>query len=726
MINFFSSSHKKCSIKGSSYIRNCVIQKYMFSSKQIPMIYVKRLDEIKQMVRYIENIYSDCKNEKSDLFVKYFGSYKVAAFLHSDNNFEKIYNEWNTYHFYPKQNIKAEKKTTNEVGMRTNFSNNYEYLNSVFKLCSDEDGNKNIMKKNIIGIYIPAHRSTHSVDVNYFYIFKSLKDVMKGKFFYELYFILPNCVFLFSFIEIFKELIYYEKVVECIKKEKEETKIQKKQKNKKKDVSILRKKTKNNLLIKIYRYKKNALKKELKGELEKIFFHKKYTKIMYEDSFELSSFLYHFLKINSINFIDLHHLYQYIIALYELKILKLNIYTSIPILFPSIYNSTLDYACMEVPNSEHKFKEEKESLYLCTDGKRIDLCSKESRTNLCKDEMHIDLCSHMKQIDLLEKDNECTSSEKRTLQNDDLSEKNLFKSKKRKIISVYNSSDDSNNEVLNFEKQLIHILYIFPCAHKLLIKYKDLEGYNICYKMNEIIKKYNSLNIFKYNHSNKKSARKCFNNYTQKREVVEYSNFNENMYNNVSSSFINSLCSKVNINEEIIYNHQLIIGKKIYAYIYERNKCAKNIVFRFNLNSKNITFRNILSFKDSLTHNEINKKKHKYKYLLKEINNNLFSNNSKVLFNRNKKIYNYKNNILVGLLYDKETNFHYFDDKNIGDVVLCTICDISQCGKYLYLQRFDTKNLIFHFRKEKYINIEKNYDYDDITKVDEDILKEIA
>ncbi|SBT75104.1 conserved Plasmodium protein, unknown function [Plasmodium ovale] len=696
MIYFFNSSFKKNLIKRKKHYGAWTKERFLFSSKRVPIICVKTSKAVKQMIRYIENTYSNDKREKRDNLEKYFGKNDVTSFLCADSNYERMYNCWREFHFKKKGSDSKEDNVINtsdnpscSISNNSNINNNdnsndrHECLNSVFKLCSDEHDYMNIVKKNIIGIYVPIHKNIHSININYFYIFKNLKELMNGKLFYELYFFLPSCIFLFSFAQIFKELIYYKKIIEYAKMEKN-----------RKVGAILQKKIKNSLLMKIYRQKEDTLKRELKNDLGKIF-SRKYTKVIYEDSLELASFLHNFLKINSFNWIDLHHLYQYIIALYDLKILKHNIYGVIPILFPDLYNNTLVYACTKAGNVEIQHLKNK---------RQMDLPQNERRT--CPSEIL----------------SEYTKLGVHTPPNGNEEESNFLHTKKN-IMSVYNYNDDSN-DLINFEKQLIHILYIFPCAHKLLIKYKDLEGYNICYKMNELIEKYRLMHIFKGNHLYKKSQKLRYTGKIKKWKDVSKTDNNEYHNDDGSNRLMNSLCSKLNINEEIIYNHQFIVGKNMYAYIYEKNKGTKNIIFHLNLNSKEVIFRNILSRKNCSIYDK-KEKIYKYRHLLKNVNNCLFSNKSKVLHSRNRKVYNYKNNMLVGLLYDKENNFHYFDDKHVGDVVLCSICDISPCGKYLYLQRFDNKNLIFHFRKEKYINLEKNYDYDDITKIDEDRLKDI-
>ncbi|VWU48481.1 conserved protein, unknown function [Hepatocystis sp. ex Piliocolobus tephrosceles] len=682
-------------IKRNSFFCPWSKEKIFFSSQRIPIICVKTINDIKQMISYIEYTYSCCEEKKKHVtFENYFKNKDLIGFLYTNNDYKTLYDYWNDFHIKCIYSMyKKDKKEKN------NFNNvdyeKYTYLNSVFKLCSDEDNNMNIMNKNIIGIYIPEHKNIYSVNINYFYIFKNLKELMKGKLFYELYLILPNCIFLISYVDIFIKLIYYKKVIEYAKKE-----IKKKKKNE----TILQKTMKCNLLIKIYRHKKNMLKNELKNELEKIFSDKKYIKIIYEDSIELSLFLYNFLKINSFNFIDLQHLYQYIIKFYELKILKNNIYTVIPVLFPEEYNNTLIYEYKKIVNM-HKNVEH-------NTGKQLRSFEIEKTKRLCDIQN-----SHNK----LEKHDKLNDSDGNTINK-------YFKSKKQ-IPLIYNINID-NNKLLNFEKDLVQILFIFPCAHKLLIKYNDLEGYNISYKMNELIEKYKYLNCYKKKNVHSNGARinnnnndyENNNNVRKGRESIVTKKKMNSLHSNNNKLF-NYLCNKLNINEKIIYNHRLFIGKNIYAYIYEKNKCTNNITFRFNLNSKDILFKNILSDNNMLRYD--NNKMCKYKYLLKNINECLFLRKTKDLDHRNEIIYNYKNNILIGLLYDKENSYSYFDDKNIGDIVLCTICDISSCGKYLYLQRFESKNLIFHFRKAKYINLERNYDYDDISKLNEEILKEI-
>ncbi|SCM20621.1 conserved Plasmodium protein, unknown function [Plasmodium chabaudi chabaudi] len=685
MINFFSSPLKRNMIARNKYVDAWNRKKAGFSSTKIGMLNIKTIKDMKKMICYIENIYSNGNNEKKDSFEKYFGNNDVTGYLYKDSNFEKIYNEWNKFHFKNKSEVEREENVINENKDLNYDNNNCKHLNSVFQLCSNENGEMSIMKKNIIGIYIPENRNINSINANYFYIFKNLKDLMDGKIIYELYLILPNCVFLLSFINIFKELIYYEKIMELI--EMKRRKIGKKESIK----NII----KNNILRRIYKHRKNTLKEEIKNSLEKVFSQKKYIKIIYEDSVELSSFLYKFLKINLFNIIDLHHLYHNILSMYELKIIKNNIYQVISILFPDIYNKTIFYEYKQFPSMDEKYR------------------------------IGINMSGNNKSKKYPEKQKAYLELGKDDPSNVNKKDNQLFQCK-NKIMSIYNCVDN-NNELLNYEKQLVHILYIFPCTHKLLSKYKDLEGYNICYKMNELIEKYISLSTFRNKILYMKNAKLFYNDTIKKRYRKEGSSteFHQNNYEKYNDKLITSLCNKLNINEEIIYNHHLTIGKSVYAYIYEKNKCTKNITFRFNLNSKNIVFKNVLSQKYCSIYDKNNRRISIYKYLLKNVNNNIFLNASPTLVNRNKAIYNYKNNILVGYLNDKENDFHFFDDKNIGDVVLCNIRDISSCGKYLYLERFDKNNLIFHFRKKKYVNLERNYDYDDTNNLDEDMLKEI-
>ncbi|CRG98004.1 conserved Plasmodium protein, unknown function [Plasmodium gallinaceum] len=687
----------------------------MFSSKHIPIIQIKRLEDVKRMIDYIENIYSGNK-EKKDSPKKIFVSNQIGN-LYMTNDYENIYNYWNFFHFKNKselkENIINKKKIENLDSINCNYTD-------IFKFCYNENEEINIMKKNIIGIYIPLNKNIYSLKLNYFYFFKNLKELMNGKMFYEIYFILPNCIFLFTFVEFFKKLLYYEKILEYIKK-----------KNK---IERLKIRNKNILLKKVYEQKVITLKEEIKGEFERLFFNKKYTKVIYEDSIELCSFLYYFLKINAINFIDLHHLYQYIISLYGLKILNQNIYSVIFILFPNIYNNTLTYEYKIEENEKREINNYKENK-LNSEENNISYIKNNNfnilNDSFCKNDhnskierFHVHNNNNFNDFDKLSYKvvnknmiNELEANGLNNNNNNIRKKKKKYFQFKRKILHIYNSND--NNETLIFEKQLIEILYLLPCTHKLLIKYKDLEGYNICYKMNELIKNYNLLNSFSNKYIDMKDRLSSCNAKIKRKKKDE--EFNEN--NVCSNKLINSFCNTLNINEEITYDHKLIIGKNIYAYIYEINKTTKNIIFRFNLNSKNIIFRNIASFKDSSIY-ENNKKVTKHKYLIKNINNNLYLDNPCIL-SRNDKLFNYKNNILVGLLYNKENNFDYFYDKNVGDTILCTICDISSCGKYLYLQRYDSKNLIFHFRKKKYINLEKSYDYDDITKLNEEILKEV-
>ncbi|EUD66704.1 hypothetical protein C922_03029 [Plasmodium inui San Antonio 1] len=646
------------------------------------------------MVRYVESIYANGNEQpEKDIFEDHFRKSQVTNFVHTDHNFEKVYNLWNNFHFGAEVNVRKNVNTKGENPPK-NGKKECEQGNNVFKFCSDEQGDRSVMKRNLVGIYIPTNRSIHSVDVNYFYIFRSLKDSFRGKLFFEIYFILPNCIFYLSFVENFKALIYYEKVIAHTRME-----------NKKRELS-LQKKMKNNLLQKVYRQRRANLKKGLREELERILSQKKYTKVIYEDAIELCSFFANFLKINAFNFIDLHHLYQDVIELYEINLSKRSIFSIIPILFPGIFHSSV--------GCEYRRVLSRQGMHYTNGMNRsTQLLSKDGITTPWK----------AKYGNTLRYERSPSQLRKGKLPNRDNHADEFYKLK-RKIISICNSADGSN-QLLNFEKHLIHILYIFPCAHKLLIKYKDLEGHNICYKIDGFVDKYNSLNNFGAPLVKRKNAKRSSDEGIRRRNKVIPSEMTSRSYQLNSGSLLNSVCNNLSGNEEAIYSHPLIVGKNIYAYIYEVNRCSRSIFFRFNLNAKDVLFRNVLSneVKSICWERKTNGSKHNRVW--KNINEGLFLRKSKVQISRNQKLYNYKNNILTGVLHDKENNFHYFDDKRVGDVVLCTICDISVCGKFIYLQRFDKANLIYHFRKEKYVNLEKNFDYDDVNNLDEKVLREL-
>ncbi|CAI7717655.1 conserved Plasmodium protein, unknown function [Plasmodium vivax] len=644
------------------------------------------------MVCYVESTYSHGREQpQRDIFENHFRKSQVTNFVHTDHHFEKVYNLWNNFHFGGEVNVRESVHTKGESPPKKGKA--CEEGNNVFKFCSDE-GDRNVMKRNLVGIYIPTNRGIHSVDVSYFYIFKSLKDSFKGKLFFEIYFILPNCIFFLSFVETFKALIYYERVIAHTRRE-----------NKKRELSV-QKKMKNNLLQKVYRQRKADLKKELREELEKILSQKKYTKVIYEDAVELCSFFANFLKINSFNFIDLHHLYQDVIALHEINLSKRSIFSVIPILFPGIFDSSLVCEYGRVLSSEGMH---------CTNG--VDRSNQVLRKN------GITTPWKAKYGSALKYERSSSESKKGKSPNRD-DPPDEFHKLKRKIISICSNTDDSN-QLLNFEKHLIHILYIFPCAHKLLVKYKDLEGHNVCYKMNGFVDKYNSLNNFGATLVKRKNAKLSSNEGIRRRNKMTPSEITSRSYQLSSGRLLNSVCNNLGANEEAIYSHPLIVGKNIYAYIYEVNRCSKSIFFRFNLNAKDVLFRNVLSNEVKSTCWERKANGRKLNRLWRNIKEGLFLGKSKAQISRNQKLYNYKNNILTGVLHDKENNFHYFDDKRVGDVVLCTICHISVCGKFIYLQRFDKANLIFHFRKEKYVNLEKKFDYDDAKRLDEKVLREL-
>ncbi|CDO63509.1 conserved Plasmodium protein, unknown function [Plasmodium reichenowi] len=819
----------------------------LFSTKKVPVILIESVKDIKNMINHIETIYSNNSNnnnkEKREKGFSNFEKNKIGI-IYLDKNCEKIYNLWK-YYDLKNENITKEKNNVNEY--KTYHHNDYNRnnkLNHIFKFCSNDDGDMNIMKRNVIGIYVPVERNIFSTKINYFYLFNNLKELTKGKLYYEMYFILPHCTFFFSFVSIYKELIYYKKLItffkKCYKQNKKKNKMKKKN-NKRRNISHICNtnkiiNNKNKILINLYCKKEKDLKKEIKLYLEKIFFNTLYTKVIYEDSIELSSFLYNFLEINSKNVIDLQYLYQCVISLYNLKILKHDIFATSLVLYPDLYNNILTY--------EYK-------------KKRGEYKKNESNNNIInKSKKNYRDVNNNSTINIEDGDNSLNKSTHRNIK-DKIMNNNLkqvypdeyFMCRiKKKCVSIYNNNNDTN-ELSNFERQLLHIMYLFPCASKLLIKYKDVEGYHISFKINDILKRYRLLNCIinkfimnknkvndnvnnkeekkmeenvicegghkeratinnELNVHNKEFIQDCNNSngYYNKSfdDFNEASdNFNEASYNfnkssdhfnkssdnfNKSSDHFNkssdnfnkssdnfnkssdhsnkssdhsnkssdhsnksseankqphihcnqsldnyasyqdklilSLCKQIHIKEDILYDHNLIIGKHIYAYIYEINNTSQNIVFRFNFNLKDIIFENVICSKNSYDEEDKEENIKTLNGYLQNIYENMFLDDI-IIEQRNEHIYNYKNNILVGLLHDKENNFHYFSDKNVGDIVLCTVCNISSCGKYIYIERFDTKNLIYIFRKGKYVNLEKNYNYDDINEINEDMLKEI-
>ncbi|ETW19428.1 hypothetical protein PFUGPA_00708 [Plasmodium falciparum Palo Alto/Uganda] len=805
--------HIKPYIISSKIIKNGKL----FSTKKVPIILIESVKDIKNMINHIETIYCNNSNNNKEKREKGFFNFekKKIGIIYLDKNCEKIYNLWN-YYDLRNENITKEKNNVNEY--KTYHHNDYNRnnkLNHIFKLCSNDDGDMNIMKRNVIGIYVPVERNIFSSKINYFYLFNNLKELTKGKLYYEMYFILPHCIFFFSFVSIYKELIYYKKLItffkKCYKKNIKKNN-KKKKNNKRRNIShichtnkIIN--NKNKILINLYCKKEKDLKKEIKLYLEKIFFNTLYTKVIYEDSIELSSFLYNFLEINSKNVIDLQYLYQCVISLYNLKILKHDIFATSLVLYPDLYNNILTYEYKK-KRGEYKKNESNNNI--------INKCKQNYRD-----------VNNNPPINIQDGDNLLNKSTRHNIK-DKIMNNNLKQAYpdeyfmcriKKKCVSIYNNND--MNELSNFERQLLHIMYLFPCASKLLIKYKDVEGYHISFKINDILKRYRLLNciINKFimnknkvndNVNNKEEKKmegsvicegghkeratinkefiqdcnnsngyynKSFDNFNEASD-----NFNEASYNfnkssdhsNKSSDHSNklsdhsnklsdhfnksydhfnkssetnkqphmhcnptldnyasyqdklilSLCKQIHIKEDILYEHSLIIGKHIYAYIYEINKTSQNIVFRFNFNLKDIIFKNVICSKNSYDEEDKEENIKTLNGYLQNIYENMFLDDI-IIEQRNEHIYNYKNNILVGLLHDKENNFHYFSDKNVGDIVLCTICNISSCGKYIYIERFDTKNLIYIFRKGKYVNLEKNYNYDDINEINEDVLKEI-
>ncbi|SOV74974.1 conserved Plasmodium protein, unknown function [Plasmodium sp. gorilla clade G3] len=800
---FYSSFGKYIRIKHYIISPKIIKKGKLFCTKKVPIILIENVNDIKNMVNYIETIYFNNNEEKAEKVFCNFEKNKIGL-IYLDKNCEHIYNLWKYYHL-KNEHIRKEKNNMNvykTCNNNHNDNNRNNKLNNIFKYCSNDYGDMNIMKKNVIGIYVPVERNIFSSKINYFYLFNNLKELMKGKLYYEMYFILPHCTFFFSFVSIYKELIYYNKLIrffkKCYKQNKNTNKKENKKKNKRRNILYIYNtnkiiNNKNKILINLYSKKKKDIKKEIKLYLEKIFFNTLYTKVIYEDSIELSSFLYNFLAINSKNVIDLHYLYECVISLYNLKILKHDIFATSLVLYPDLYNNILTY--------EYKKKKEKYKKHE----------SNNNIINKCK-KNNIELNNNPR-INIQDYDNSMNKTYvhniKDKFMNDNLKEVHpdeyFMCTVKKKCVSIYNNND--MNELSNFERQLLNIMYLFPCASKLLIKYKDVEGYHISSKINDVLKRYNLLNciITKYimnknkvndkvnnkeegkmeeniicerghkgrgtinNQLNiyyKESLQDCkssngyynkssdnfnksFDNFNKSYDNFNksfdnfnksYDNFNKSSdsnklphihcnqfldnYSSYQDRLILSLCKQISIKEDIIYEHDLIIGKHIYAYIYEINKTNENIVFRFNINLKDIIFKNVICSKDSYDEEENEENIKTLNVYIQNLYKNMFLGDS-IIEQRNEQIYNYKNNILVGLLYDKENNFHYFSDKNVGDIVLCTVCNISSCGKYLYIERFDRKNLIFLFRKGKYVNLERNYNYDDINEINEDMLKDI-
>ncbi|SPJ09530.1 conserved Plasmodium protein, unknown function [Plasmodium sp. DRC-Itaito] len=845
--------HIKPYIISSKIIKNGKL----FSTKKVPIILIDSVRDIKNMINHIETIYSNNdknNNEKRENVFSNFEKNKIGI-IYLDKNCEKIYNLWKCYHL-KNENKRKEKNNVNDYKTcnNNNDNNRNNKLNHIFKFCSNDYGDMNIMKRNVIGIYVPVERNIFSAKINYFYLFNNLKEIMKGKLYYEMYFILPHCTFFFSLVSIYKELIYYNKLIKFFKKcykqkkrnnyekrnKKKKNKEKNKEKNKKRNILYISHpnkiiNNKNKILINLYCKKEKNLKKEIKLYLEKIFFNTLYTKVIYEDSIELSSFLYNFLEINSKNIIDLHYLYQCVISLYNLKILKHDIFSTSLVLYPDLYNNILTY---EYKKKRGKYKKNESNNHMINKCKENNI---ELNNDLIINFQNYDNSLNKSYLNKI-KDKIINNNLKQVYQDE-----YFMCTIKKKCMSIYNNND--MNELFNFERHLLNIMYLFPCASKLLIKYKDVEGYHISFKINDVLKRYHLLNciINKFimnknkvndNLSNKEEKKmeeniicegwhkgsRTINNKLNRhyKELIQdcdnsngyynkrYDNFNEasdkfneefDKYNKSSDKFdkssdhfnnscdhfnkpydhfnkpydhfnkpydhfnnscdhfnnscdhfnkspeankephthynqsldnyasyqdklILSLCKQINIKEDILYEHNLIIGKHIYAYIYEINKTSQNIVFRFNFNLKDIIFENVICSKNSYDEEDKEENIKTLNGYIQNIYKNMFLDDI-TIEQRNEHIYNYKNNILVGLLYDRENNFPYFSDKNVGDIVLCTVCNISSCGKYIYLERFDTKNLIFLFRKGKYINLERNYNYDDINEINEDMLKEI-
>ncbi|SOV12738.1 conserved Plasmodium protein, unknown function [Plasmodium gaboni] len=830
---FYSSFGKYIQIKPYILSSKIIKNVKLFSTRKVPIILIESIKDIKNMVNHIETIYSNNNEEKRKNVFSHFEKNKIG-FIYMDKNCENFYNIWEYYHLKNEHMTEKKKNVNDYKTCNHNDNNTNNKLNHIFKFCSNDDGDMNIMKKNVIGIYVPLERNIFSSKINYFYLFNNLKELMKGKLFYEIYFTLPNCIFFISFVSIYKKLIYYNKLIRFFKKcykhnkNNNERKNNKKKKNKRGNILYKRHKNKiinnkNKMLINLYSKKEKDLKKEMKLYLEKIFFNTLYTKVIYEDSIELSSFFYNFLEINLKNVIDMHYLYECVISLYNLKILKHDIFSTSLVLYPDLYNNILIY--------EYKKKR----------GKYTNHESNNNIINKCEENnIEVNSNSH---INIQHYDNLLNKSYLHNIK-DNIRSNNVKElhpdeyfmcTIKKKCISIYNNND--NNELVNFERQLLHIVYLFPCVSKLLIKYKDVEGYHISFKINAILKRYHLLNCIinkfimnknKLNDSlNDKEENVICEGVNKERGAIDkelninykksiQDNNNSNGYYNKSSghfdnscdnfdkspehfdnscdnfdkssehfdnscdnfdkspehfdkspehfdkspehynksadhfnkspkpnkqlhihcnqppdnyasyqdNLILSLCKQINIKEDILYDHNLIIGKNIYAYIHEINKTNQNIVFRFNFNLKDINFQNVICSKNSYDEEDKEENIKTLNEYIQNIYKNMFLDDI-IIEQRNEHIYNYKNNILVGLLHDKENNFHYFSDKNVGDIVLCTVRNISSCGKYIYIERFDTKNLIFLFRKDKYVNLERNYNYDDINEINEDMLKEI-
>lgn len=674
-----------------------------FCSRRIPIIHIKKISEIQKMVTFIETLYSN--NAKKE--VLYWDTHSSVANIIITKKQRRLYNIWEKFHCANS----TEKYINDNSFERTNYTEENRIMNNksvkdVFEFCSNTKEEPIFLKKNVIGIYVPQNMNIYSARVNYFYLFQNLKDILCGKLFYDIYFVLPNYIFILSFVDIFKRLIFYQNVVTYAKR------IQRKD-------NCWR--SRNRLLEKIYTRKIEDLKRRLAEALEKIFANKKYTKIIYEDSIELCSFLFRFLKIHSSQFIDLHHLYQYVLSLYGVSLPKYTIFHVLPTFFPDFYDDRLVY---ELKSSYHSSAVK---------------CNKEGFKKYTEEEVEED----NNEKDDIEKEEKEKIIEKR-MGNGKEKEKEQYKEKKeyslrqwdKSIGDIFNCNDDS--KLTFFETHLIHMLYLFPLTNKLLVRHKDSEGLNITYKMNELIKKYNLLNSFKNG-----NMKKTYSIVTKKKKIRKGKKKGKEHKEDL---FLNLFYKKLNVNQERKYHHKLIIGKHIYVYIFEMNKSNKHILFRFNIHSENITFGNVLSAdskvnetsersrssissSSSITSISSNSSsnynlKNWVPLIFKQTRNDLYVNTVDNV-KRNISIFDYRNNILAGLIYDEEKNFVYFSDKHVGDIVLCTVKDISPCGKYIYVERYDTKNLIFHFRKGKYINLEKNFDYDNMESWNDETVKKM-
>lgn len=152
--------HIKPYIISSKIIKNGKL----FSTKKVPIILIESVKDIKNMINHIETIYCNNSNNNKEKREKGFFNFekKKIGIIYLDKNCEKIYNLWN-YYDLRNENITKEKNNVNEY--KTYHHNDYNRnnkLNHIFKLCSNDDGDMNIMKRNVIGIYVPVERNIFS------------------------------------------------------------------------------------------------------------------------------------------------------------------------------------------------------------------------------------------------------------------------------------------------------------------------------------------------------------------------------------------------------------------------------------------------------------------------------------------------------------------------------------------------------------------------------------